>query len=315
MRRRRLDHPAVAFGARYWRILVYRRLLGLSAEGAFWLVFSLPFLLLGGVSVVGLVDRMLPTTAVAQLQADILALAAQYLTSEVVTDYVEPLVTEVFTTGEAGLSLASFVVALWAGSRSIQTFVETNMIVNGQFRQRGYVRIRLISVAVLVAVAVILAVAVPVLSFGPTRVGDWIGLPVWLVTTASVLLAGALGLAVLTAVLHLSLTDRPAIITSLPGALLMVAGWWAGAVFLSYYLRRLYSDASIYGVLATPIAVMLYAFAISLSAFLGAALNAALRGVDAGPNFDGGSPTTVGAPAAAVGPPVDSAVVPGRADP
>jgi membrane protein len=290
-------------GARYWRILVYRRVMGLSAEGAFWLVFSLPFLLLGAVSVVGLVDQALPTNTVEELQRDILEIAGEYLTPQVLETYVEPLVTEIFTTGQAGLSVLSFLVALWAGSRSIQTFVETNMIVNGQFRERGYFRIRLISVGVLVAAACTLAVAVPVVSFGPVQVGDWLGLPTWLVTSLSVVLAGALGLAVLTAVLHLSLTERPAIITSVPGAVLMVAGWWAGGVFLSYYLRRVFSDASVYGVLAAPIAIMLYAFVISLSAFLGAALNAALRGVEAGPEFDFQVGATPVVPATVTAPP------------
>lgn len=127
------EHPAGRFALRFWHLLVYRRVSGLGAEAAFWLVFSLPWL-----------------------------------------------------------------------------------------------RIRLMSVALLVG--------------------------------------GGLLLAIL-----------------LPGAVMMVVGWGLGAVYLSYYVRRLFADTSVYGVLAAPIAVIVYALVACLVAFWGVTLNAALRGVDAGP--------------------------------
>ena len=36
--------PAGLFALRFWHLLVYRRVSGLGAEAAFWLVFSLPWL-------------------------------------------------------------------------------------------------------------------------------------------------------------------------------------------------------------------------------------------------------------------------------
>lgn len=296
------NSPVVAFAGRYWRILVYRRVLGLSAEGAFWLVFSLPWLLLGAVSIIGLVDHLLPTSSIAQVQEAILEWAERWLTPEVTTDYVEPIVTGIFSRGSAGISTVSFLVALWSGSRCIQTFVEANMIVNNQFRGRGYLRLRGLSVGILLALAGIAAVVAPVYAFGAKVAEDEFAGWGVLVTGVWLLFSLALVVAVLTGMLHASLKVRPSILSSVPGALLMLVGWWAGGVFLGYYLARVFDDTSVYGVLAAPIAIMLYAFAIAMMAFLGAALNAALRGVDAGPRVDdaqltpGGSLGEVAAP-------------------
>ena len=63
------------------------------------------------------------------------------LTPEVVTEFVEPLVTEMFTYGSTGLSLVSFLIALWSGSRLVSTAVQAVVIVSGD-RYAGYVRTR-----------------------------------------------------------------------------------------------------------------------------------------------------------------------------
>lgn len=297
MLERAKSHPVGQLALRLIHIMVYRRVMGLSAEGAFWLVFSLPWLLLGMVSIVGFVDKLLPTSSVAALEEDLLKAAGRLLSPEVVSQYVEPLVTQIFSQGQAGITVVSFVIALWSGSRGIQTFIEANMVVNGQFRERGYLRIRGLAILLMLAVAALLALAVPLFTWGPEQLGKSSGLPSWLITLLLVLLLAFLSLVVIVGMLHASLTDRPSLLSSLPGAILMLAGWLLGAVYLSYYLGRVFSDASVYGVLAAPIAVMLYAFVVSMVAFLGAALNAALRGVDAGPEADAGVVTTTGAAA------------------
>ncbi|TXH44988.1 MAG: hypothetical protein E6Q90_02245 [Actinobacteria bacterium] len=182
------EHPAGRFALRFWHLLVYRRVSGLGAEAAFWLVFSLPWL-----------------------------------------------------------------------------------------------RIRLMSVALLVGGGLLLAILLPLLSFGP-RVLSWLfgasGVILPIVGGAMTL---ALLLLIIVAVQYYSLTDRPSLRSLLPGAVMMVVGWDLGAVYLSYYVRRLFADTSVYGVLAAPIAVIVYALVACLVAFWGVTLNAALRGVDAGP--------------------------------
>lgn len=292
------EHPVTDFATRLTRIFIYRRVLGLSAEAAFWLVFSLPWLLLGGVSVIGYVEQWLPNSDASEVKDQVLAFASEFVNTEVMTTYVEPLVTEVFARGGAGLPIVSFVVALWSGSRSLQTFIEANMIINGQFRERGYFRIRLQSVLLLVSLAVLLAVAVALFTSAPQLVSTWLDLPVWLVAVSWVTLFVVGAVSVLTGLMHVTMHQRPSLVSSLPGAVLTLGGWWLGSWFLSFYLDRIFSDASIYGVLAAPIAIMLYALVITLVAFTGAAVNAALRGVDVGPHIDGTPASTVGATAA-----------------
>ena len=274
------------FFLRTWAIYSIRRISGLSAEAGFWLVFSLPWLLLGAVSVVGLFDELLSANTVASLQTAILDAAARVLTPEIMTTYIEPLVTELFSEGSAGLTVVSLLIALYSGSRGIQTFIEANMIINGEFMRRNFVVIRAMSAALLVVGTLLLALSVAVFTAGSSRTGEFLALPGWFVTVVWGALAVGFVLALLVAMMHFSMVQRPSLISSVPGALLMVIGWWAGSLYLSRYLQRLFADTSVYGVLAAPIAIMLYAYVLALVAFLGSSVNAALRGVDPRPPRD-----------------------------
>jgi len=174
----------------------------------------------------------------------------------------------------------SLLVALLSGSRSMQTFIEANLIINGEFRTWGFVKVRLMSIGMLVAIVIIAGVLVPASSVGPTQLGQWWGWPTWLVTLLTQVLTVGLLLLLLTAVMTYTLPQAPALWRSLPGALVTVVGWWAGSAVLGIYVRRLFDDGSVYGVLAAPIAILLYAYAVTLLAFIGEAVNAALRGLD-----------------------------------
>lgn len=275
-----INHPTARFGARLWRLITLRRVPGLAAEAAFWLVFSLPWLLLGAVNVIGLLDRFLPADTLDRAQQELLTAANDTLSPELVAEYVQPVVDGVFSDGSAGISVLSLVVALWSGSRSVQTFIESNLIINGEFRTWGYIKVRLLSMAMLVGIVIIAGVLVPASSIGPAQVGQWWGWPAWLVAVLTQVLTVGLLLALLAAVMTYSLPDPPPLWRALPGALFTVVGWWVGSAFLGFYVRRLFDDGSIYGVLAAPIAILVYAYAVALLAFIGEAINAALRGLD-----------------------------------
>lgn len=275
-----INHPTAKFGARLWRLITLRRVPGLAAEAAFWLVFSLPWLLLGAVNVIGLLDRFLPADTLDRARQELLDAANQTLSPELVAEYVQPVVDGVFSDGSASISVLSLVIALWSGSRSVQTFIEANLIINGEFRTWGFVKIRLMSIAMLVAIVIISGVLVPASSIGPAQLGAWWGWPGWLVTIVTQVLTGVLLLALLAAVMTYSLPQAPRLWQSLPGALVTVVGWWVGSAVLGLYVRRLFEDGSVYGVLAAPIAILVYAYAVALLAFIGEAVNAALRGLD-----------------------------------
>ena len=290
-RQARPDSPArtnavTQFLLRTWAIYSIRRISGLSAEAGFWLVFSLPWLLMGAVSVVGLFDELLSANTVAALQDAILEAAARVLTPEIMATYVDPLVTDLFSQGSAGLTVISLLIALYSGSRGIQTFIEANMIINGEFQRRNFVVIRAMSAGLLVVGTIVLALSAAVLTAGSSRTGEFLKLPGWLVTTVWGVLAVGFIIALLVAMMQFSMVTRPSLASSLPGALLMVVGWWLGSLYLSRYLQRLFDDTSVYGVLAAPIAIMLYAYVLALVAFLGSSVNAALRGVDPRPPKD-----------------------------
>lgn len=276
-------NPVVAYLFRLWNIVSFRRISGLSAEAAFWIIFSLPWLAFGAVNVIGLMDNLLSASTMSNLQAQLTNYASRFLTPEVVTTYVQPLLDQVFSDGSTSISILSFVIALWSGSRGIQTFIEANMIINGQFRTRSFVGLKLISISIMVALAVMIALGSSLVALGPSVLAEFIDVPTRLMHWLVIVTILVLGILVITALLHTSLTIRPSLISSLPGAIFTLVGWGVGGVYLSFYARRLFDDASVYGVLAAPIAVMLYAYVMSLVVFIGSAINAAGRGIDAGP--------------------------------
>jgi len=255
------------------RVSISTRLTGLAAEMAFWGLFALPWVLLGAVAGLAWVKDRLGLDVLEQAQQLILDTASRVLTPEVVDEFVEPLVAEMFSYGSTGLSLVSFVIALWSGSRLVSTAVQAVVIVSGD-RYAGYVRTRGRALVMYVgALAAIVPITILMLA-GPdvfTAIlgtsGQWV---FWL---------GFLGLtSVLVASLyHFSLAPRRPLRRALPGALVAVAGWVLGSMGLRVYLAYSFSRGSLYGIVGAPIAVMLWAYVTSYVVLLGALVNRVLE--------------------------------------
>lgn len=91
------------------------------------------------------------------------------------------------------------------------------MIINGQFRQRGWLRIRLMSVGLLIAGGLLLAILLPLLSFGPRLFTGLTGIDGPLLP----IVGGAVTVLLLVVIIvafgqFYSLTDRPSLKSLLP---------------------------------------------------------------------------------------------------
>lgn len=92
-----------------------------------------------------------------------------------------------------------------------------------------------------------------------------------------VVLVGGIGL--LTTMFHVAMPLRRRWLGDVPGALLAMTIWIGGSAILRGFLLRNLGSASLYGPLATPIALMLWLYLIAVATLVGAAFNAAIGAV------------------------------------
>lgn len=254
------------------RVMVSARMTGLAAEMSFWGIFALPWVLLGAVAGLAWVQSRLGLDVLDQAQQLILDTAAKVLTPEVISEFVEPLVAEMFSYGSTGLSLFSFVVALWSGSKLVSTAVQAVVIVSGD-RYAGYVRTRARALVIYAAALLVLIPVAVLMIAGPDLFSSWLGTSGALLFWVAFLGATTVLFA---ALYHFSLVPRRPLRRALPGALVAVAGWVLGSIGLRVYLAYSFSRGSLYGIVGAPIAVMLWAYVTSYVVLLGALVNRVL---------------------------------------
>ncbi|MGV1035745.1 MAG: YihY/virulence factor BrkB family protein [Candidatus Nanopelagicales bacterium] len=266
--------PALRFALMWWAVISGRRVTGLAAEAAFWVLFSLPWLALAFVSGLTAFTRYSGDDTVSLVEQRILETVEKVLTPEAAEQYATPIIRDMFAQGGTSLGVIGLVLAVWTGSRAVMTYVEAVTIINGEFGVRGYARRRVLSGVIYLVAVVIGVVMSPVLIIGPTTVGEWLDLQPVVVTSLSFLFVVTVATLLLTTLFYISAVSKKAWWTSLPGAVLAVVFSVLAGVGLTIYVRGLFAESSVYGVLATPIAVMVFAYAFSLIALMGAAFDA-----------------------------------------
>jgi membrane protein len=283
---------ALTWTARVWRVIadtgatcVRYRVTGLAAEAAFFGVLSLPPLVFGLVGAVGFIVGTFDIRTISGFREQLLDLSSRALTSDVVDTVIEPTLDDVLSRGRAAVISIGFLIALWAGSRALNVFVDTITIMYGLAGKRGLVRTRALSFVLYLVFLVAGVVVLPLILAGPTLVNrvlpqrlEFIGGLYWPV----VLLGSACMLATL---YHLSVPVRTRWRADLPGAAVTVAMWVGGSLLLRFVLSQSIGTPTIYGPLAAPIAFLIWLYVMSVAVLIGAALNSALD--DAFPRLSG----------------------------
>jgi membrane protein len=258
------------------------RVLGLSAEAAFWQLLSLPSLFLAFVATLGYVSRWFGDQTPVKAEHQIESTLAKAFSPQVVNDVVTPMLHEVLNGGRADIISIGFVVALWAGSSATATFVNTITIAYGMRDLRGAVRSRLLALWLFLGSVAIGVVALPMLVIGPNLLEHW--LPRRLnATFGPVINAGyypvvtVLLLLGLTTLFHLAPPRRLPWRRGVPGALLAIAVFLAGSTGLRAYISFVLQRTHAYGTIAAPIAALLFFFVLALGVLLGAEFNACIQ--------------------------------------
>ena len=276
----------LSWAGRVWRVIadttatcIRYRVTGLAAEAAFFGVLSLPPLIFGLAGAIGFVVSTLDIRTIAGFREQLLDLSSQVLTPDVVNTVIEPTIDDVLSRGRAAVISIGFLLALWAGSRALNVFVDTITIMYGMAGKRGLVRTRALSFVLYLVFLIAGIVVLPLILAGPTLVNrvlplslETIGTLYWPV----VLLGSACMLATL---YHLSVPVRTRWRADLPGAAITVAMWVGGSVLLRFVLSKSIGSTTIYGPLAAPIAFLIWLYVISIAVLIGAAFNSALDDV------------------------------------
>lgn len=255
-------------------LIIGRRVTGLAAEAAFWLIFSLPWLMLAFVSGLGMRAKYLGAEAVENVRDSIEQAINNVLTPEAAQQFAVPVLHDLFNETRPQLGIIGLFIALWAGSRAVMTYVQAIMLINGEFVQRSYLRRRGLSLLLYAVTAILAILFVPMLMMGPKRIGQWVDISEAGITISYLVIVLICSLTFLLVLFHFATVTRGSLRSVVPGALVAIVAGAAAVWVVTIYVRGLFEASSVYGVLATPVALMVYAFVLSFVVLLGAAVNA-----------------------------------------
>ena len=258
------------------------RVLGLSAEAAFWQMLSLPSLFLALVATLGYVSRWFGERTVNRTEHQIESTLGRALSHQVSDQVIAPMLHEVLHGGRADIISIGFVLALWAGSSATSTFVNTITIAYGMRDMRGAVRSRLLALWLFLGSVLFGVIVLPMLVLGPQllqhafpdRWQDAVGRLIAVGYYPVLVLLLFVGL---TTFYRLAPPRRLPWHRGAPGAILAILVFLGGSVALRAYIQFILDHNHAYATLATPIAALLYFFVLALGVLLGAEFNAAIE--------------------------------------
>ncbi|WP_232796872.1 YihY/virulence factor BrkB family protein [Blastococcus atacamensis] len=258
------------------------RILGLSAEAAFWQILSVPPLLIGLLGSLGYLGDVIGGDAVRQIEDRLLDASSEALTPGVVDSLVAPTLADILGSGRLDVVSVGFLLSLWAGSSATATFMNTIVIAYDQRDVRGPIRTRLKALWLFIVGMVMAVLTLPLLVLG-RDVLVALPPPEWRATTGMlidavywpVVLVGLL--LALTSFFHVVLPHRLPWRRHLPGAFLSLGFFLVAAMLLRAYIGDILTTALPYGALAAPIGALLFCFFFGMAVLLGAELNTTIQ--------------------------------------
>lgn len=280
--RRALEHvPGVSATVRLVletvRVCLRYRVTGLAAEGGFFMLLSLPPLVLGLFGGAGFVGSRLGADTVAQLVEAVHTYASRFLTEETIEQLLLPTIDDVLRTGRADLVSVGFLFAIWSGSRALNVFIDTISIMYGQGSSRSIVGMRLFSLTLYTAAVIAAVVVLPLVLLGPGPLQQWLPEQVRFLANLYWPVVLLLSIASLATLYHLATPRRARWWRSLPGALLAFVIWALASYVVRVVLAASLGGSSIYGPLSTPIVLLTWLYFLAIGILIGAGLNAATQ--------------------------------------
>ncbi|WP_019203277.1 YihY/virulence factor BrkB family protein [Tsukamurella sp. 1534] len=269
-----------------WRTVVKSwddSIVGHSAQAAFWQTLSLPPLLLGLLGLTGYVAGWFGPDTIGVIHDKILAFGSTIFTENVVDEILKPTVEGVLNQGRGDIVSVGFIIALWAGSSALASFVDSISMAHDQHTVRNPVYQRLFALALYVEYLILAVFTLPLVALGPTLIVKYLPAS-WHPAVGRLIDVGYLPFVVLILVGGLALLYRQALPRPLPwyrfvpGAALAALIFLIASTGLRVYLSWISTGRGVpYGALATPIAFLLFTFFLGFAIMVGAEFNAALQ--------------------------------------
>ncbi len=259
------------------------RLPGLAAEVAFYLLLSMPPLLLVGLGALGYVGDLFGPDVVETIRQGIVDAASAVLTASTIEDIVRPAVDNLLAQGRADVLSIGAILALWSGSRALKVIVQAVTIAYDLEDHRSWWQHRLLGLGLTTAGVLTLAVLLPLLVVGPKAgeaLADRFGLASAFETLWQVLyfpFVLAFGLMLLAWVYHIVPPQRTAWRRDVPGAVLAFVIWVAGSFGLRVYATQFVESDSAYSYFGTPLVMLLWIYMTATALLVGAELNAEIE--------------------------------------
>jgi membrane protein len=260
------------------------RLPGLAAEIAFWVLLSLPALLLTAVSVALVVGGLGETAWKEQFISRALEVSRVALTENAVENTLRPLLVQLVEGGGIAIASFAFLTTLWTASRAVRVVLTTLAIAYSREGVRKGWHDRLLGFGIAIGGLLVGLVLMPLLLSGPNAgeyLVDLIGRdPIGLAELWRTLYWPAIIVAVtlvIAALYHLGVPGHTPWRRDLPGAILAMTVWLLGSAGLRLYGTWVLDGDSVYGPLAGPIVAMLWLWLTGFAVLVGAELNAAIE--------------------------------------
>lgn len=257
-------------------ICLRHRVTGLAAEIGFFAILSLPPLVLGLIGTLGYFADVIGPDTVEDVRANIIDFSRDALSDQAVNDVIIPMLNDVLDGGRFDIVSLGFLLALWSGSRALNTMIDTIAIMYGLGGHRGIIATRALSFSLYIVGLVIAIVLAPPILAGPDLVSEaipdqahWVMFLYWPVVIV-------MTVASLTTLYWIAVPVPNGWRRCLPGAGLTLVGWLLGSYLVRIVIDWSVGGTSIYGPLTASIVVLIWLYVLAISMLIGAAFNAAV---------------------------------------
>ena len=259
------------------------RLPGLAAEVAFYLVLSLPPLLLVILGLLGYIGDIAGAETALEIKEELVDLADNIFSPATMEESVEPAIDDLLEQGRADVLTIGGIIAVWSGSRAARVVVDAVTIAYDLDDRRSFRRKTLVGLWLTVAGIISATVLIPLLVVGPrfgAALADNVGLASVFETVWEILywpVVASLGIVLLTWVLHIAAPHSTPWRRDLPGATLALTVLILGSVGLRIYTTNYLEGNSAFTLFTAPLVVLLWLYVSAFAVLLGAELNSEIE--------------------------------------
>lgn len=261
------------------------RVPGLAAEMSFFVIVSLPPLLLVVLGSVGFIVGSLPDAEVTALQDEILSVLGTFLSESTVDEVLGTAVERLLEQGRSDILSIGIVLTIWSASRATNVLLRTLTTAYDLEDRRPAWKRRLLALGITVVGILIAVVVLPFLVVGPrlmATVLEVVGLGSSLlrfwggVYWGGVILIAVVALAWLYQVAPGWHTPWR---RDVPGAVLALATWLLASWGLRIYTADIagFTADDAFAGLAAPLVLLLWVYVSAIAVLLGAELNAEIE--------------------------------------